>query len=303
MIAAETLLATEWCPQCYRQRPLELFVSKNGQRFTTTCADCRKRYSGWSTLSVAERQARLRAKPRTGVGYFVALTLKSKNRKTGLIPVSMTDMVSCPQACIFRDRGCYAEYGNVRAHWQTVPERGTSWREFCEAIAALPPGQLWRHNEAGDLPGRDDNVDIDALDMLVEANRGRRGFTYTHKPVTKVTVRRAIRKANDAGFTINLSAGSLAEADRLADLAIAPIAVVLPTGTPARSLKTPAGRTVVICPAETHAITCSTCELCAKPWRKSIVGFRAHGQAKAIVSDLVTLRRKTAPPPALEGAA
>lgn len=261
------------------------------------CRDCRKRYAGWAKLTVRERLARMRRKPRTGDGYHVALVMASGNRKTGRMPVSTTDMRSCPDACPFKNHGCYAEFGKVRMHWSVVPKRGTSWTRFCARILALPSGTLWRHNEAGDLPGRGDRLDGSALMRLVDANRGKRGFTFTHQPMLgnpRAGDRAWVRIANRNGFTINLSANNLRQADELAALDIGPVAVVLPSGAPDR-LKTPQGRDVIVCLNETKQLTCLECQLCAVATRKAIVGFRAHGQAKAIVSELVTLRtRKSA---------
>jgi len=71
---------------------------------------------------------------------------------------------------------------------------------------------LWRHNEAGDLPGEGDDIDVPKLRALVQANRGKRGFTYTHKPVLDNPQNAvAIKCANQNGFTVNLSADSIEE--------------------------------------------------------------------------------------------
>ena len=281
------------CRQCWKPKPLADFVGKRGGEILW-CVDCRKKYRAWQQLSVAERRAQMRVKPRGGIGLRVSLVLESMNRKTGRMPVSMTDMASCPTSCPLRGGGCYAEFGNVRVHWQRVAtDRAVSWQEFCRSIAALPPDTLWRHNEAGDLPGFGDALLTSALEQLVEANHGRRGFTFTHKPLRRAEERKAIALANARGFTINLSANSLEHADELAALAIGPVVVVLPSDAPTK-LATPEGRTVIVCPAETSGLTCATCGLCSKPQRKAIIGFRAHGQARAIVSDLVQLRRKEA---------
>lgn len=291
------IAATDWCNQCYRERPLTDFISGDGARILTRCGECRARYDGWERLSVEERAARMRAMPREGTGYIVKLVARSGNRKTGRIPVSLTDPVSCPETCRFRDQGCYASFGKLGSHWRDVARTGTSWRAFCEAIALLPEGELWRHNEAGDLPGAGDELDVVALAMLVRANRGRRGFTFTAKPLRTRAERDAIHAANDAGFTINLSADSLARADELAELAIAPVTVVVPTDEDLDDVHTPAGRSVVPCLYESRGLTCAECRLCARQQRASVVAFRAHGQARAIVSDtLVRLRRKEASP-------
>jgi hypothetical protein len=50
-----------------------------------------------------------------------------------------------------------------------------------------------------------------------------------------------------------------------------------------------------VCPAETGAaLTCKTCQLCAIPTRKTIVGFIAHGQSAALVSEIVRGKRAVA---------
>lgn len=69
------------------------------------------------------------------------------------------------------------------------------------------------------------------LTRLAMANRGRRGFTYTHYPPTPCN-QAAILNANRLGFTVNLSAETLAQADAYADLGIAPVVVVLPQESP-----------------------------------------------------------------------
>jgi hypothetical protein len=176
---------------------------------------------------------------------------------------------------------CYAQTGPLALHWAKVSDgrRGTDWQEFCETIASLPDGQVWRHNQAGDLPSDGETIDADALALLVEANAGRRGFTYTHhRPEGDNAF--AIASANALGFTVNLSADSVQDADALADLGIAPVVCVLPIDQ-TENTKTPAGRTVVVCPAtQRDDVSCATCQLCQRQ-RSTIVGFPAHGtQAK-----------------------
>ncbi len=208
----------------------------------------------------------------------VHLTLKSANAKTGPIPVSTTSALSCPSACPLKSGGCYADGGPLALHWRAVTagDRGMAWAEFCDAIGRLPVGQLWRHNQAGDLPGLDNAINADAMAMLVRANAGRRGFTYTHKPLTAENAR-IIRDANDAGFTVNLSANDLEHADALAESGAGPVVTLLPADAPAK-LKTPAGRPVVVCPAQTREdVSCVTCQLCARSDRPTVVGFLAHG--------------------------
>ena len=212
----------------------------------------------------------------------VHLSLKSANVKTGPIPVSTTAKESCPADCAMR-AGCYAASGPLALHWAAVSAgtRGTSWGEFTHAIAALPEGQLWRHNQAGDLPVAGGTVDAVKLGQLVAANAGRRGFTYSHhRDAASIAW---IRHANQWGFTVNLSANDLQDADYLAGHNAGPVVVVLPS-TQTANTTTPAGRAVVICPAtQRDDVSCATCQLCQRQ-RSTIVGFPAHGSRHRVIN-------------------
>ena len=179
----------------------------------------------------------------------------------------------------------------MRLHWSKVAERGRDWSAFCEQVAALPEGQLWRHNAAGDLPGENNALDSAALAQLVEANQGKRGFTYTHKPLTR-EIRAAIADANLRGFTVNVSCDSLEAVDSLG-LAL-PTVVVLPELAKGerepRVTRTPAGHRVVTCPAQYRETNCAECGLCQKSDRQYAIGFRAHGYAHRKVSAIAGKR-------------
>jgi len=218
------------------------------------------------------------------VSTWVHLTPKSANAKTGPIPVSTTEARTCPPSCPLRDKGCYAKGGPLGLHWRAVSDRsrGMAWSDFCASIAALPEGTLWRHNQSGDLPGEGERIDAGELLALVEANKGRRGFTYTHKH--RAENLHLIRSANALGFTVNLSANTIEHADALAETGAGPVCVILPQDTKANT-QTPAGRKVVICPAtQREGVSCATCRLCSRAERSCIVGFPAHGIAKRAVS-------------------
>ena len=221
------------------------------------------------------------------VDVLYHLTESSSNAKTGPIPVSTSSWSTCPDSCPLKSNGCYV-IGPVFFHWREVSNgrRGTTLDVFADAIRKLPRGQLWRHNQAGDLPGENQAIDAAALGKLVAANVGRRGYTYTHKPVldsqggAAAANREAIAAANRAGFTINLSANGLKHADKLAALGIAPVTTLCPDEVPENRL-TPDGRKVVICPAQTREnVTCASCGLCQKANRTCIVGFLPHGSQK-----------------------
>lgn len=207
---------------------------------------------------------------------------KSSNSKTGAIPVTYSQRETCPPSCPHYRSDCYAEDYYTRMSWDKVAERGGSLDQLCESIAALPEGQLWRFNVAGDLPGHGETVDAAALGEIVRANIGRRGFTYTHKKSADGLHWAA--HATRWGFTVNLSADDAGDADALSDADAGPVCCIVPMDTPEKSY-TPAGRTIIVCPAQSRDnVTCETCGLCARADRGVIIGFRAHG-TRARVTD------------------
>ena len=215
------------------------------------------------------------------------LTKKSKNKKVSdlengvFVPVSTSSKANCSDECPFKNNGCYADGYPLNLHWVKVTSGEREQDNFIKQIDALPDGTFWRHNQAGDLEGLNNDIDFKALTKLVDANKGKKGFTYTHKPMDTAAKRKAIKKANDEGFTINLSANNLNHADELFDLDIAPIAVVMPLGHTGNTV-TPKGKPVIQCPATREGDTttsCASCQLCQKQ-RHFAVGFPAHGSGK-----------------------
>lgn len=209
------------------------------------------------------------------------LTRVSNNKKCGPIPVSTSSKSTCP-TCPLKSNGCYAEGGPLRLHWDKVSDgtRGVDLEQFCNEVRALPKRQLWRWTQAGDLPGDHDLIDEVALQQLVQANRGRRGFGFTHYDPGRGDNGVAVLMANTNGFTMNLSANNLEHADELLAHDVGPVVVVLPSDA-TKPLRTPAGNFVAICPAtQRDDVTCATCGICAHPTRKAIIGFPAHGAAK-----------------------
>ena len=172
-------------------------------------------------------------------------------------------------------------------HWNKVSkgERGDSLDTLTRQIRSFPRGQVWRHNQAGDLPGFSNSIDSEKLAQIVQANKGRRGFTYTHKPCEgngnlETGNRAAVRFANREGLTINLSANNMSHADKLVELDAGPVVCVVPEATES-TFFTPQGRKGIVCPAQQRDdITCANCQLCSRVTRSVIIGFRAHGTSK-----------------------
>jgi len=213
---------------------------------------------------------------------MIGFVLKSSNQKTGRIPVAIAPKDTCPDVCPLKGNGCYANSGALNVHWQRVTEgtQGLSWGDFLAAVRALPAGQLWRYAQAGDLPGAGNTIDAVLLHELVEANRGRRGFTFTHKPLTDENIR-LIAFANRNGFTINLSANGARHANRLLAYGIAPVVTLLEKAAKRWAMFTASGERIVVCPAQSHGKTCLECQACANPKRQAVIGFIAHGSGRA----------------------
>jgi hypothetical protein len=224
-------------------------------------------------------------------------TQTSRNAKTGAISTTMTSAKACPNDCPLKNAGCYADGGATAINWRKITsgEMGLPWQEFIAAVKTkIIKGALWRHNVAGDLQSDGITIDADKLADLTKANKGKRGFTYTHhNTLNHAANREAVKAANAGGFTVNLSANNLAHADALAAQNIAPVASVLPAeyqrckNEPLADYKrrvatlpktTPDGRPVTICPATfIDVVNCANCGLCQNQNRKAIVGFPAHG--------------------------
>ena len=244
---------------------------------------------------------------------FVTFTLRSDNVKTGPIPVTISPRSTCPSSCPYASKnegGCYAENYGLRFVWNDLDRangatiNGKSkprsmksimpWGDMCGKIMDLPEDQIWRHDQAGDLPGKGGAINWPMLKALCEANatnrKGRRvkkrGFTYSHKDWTPSNLKK-IREANALGFTVNLSCNSPAHLETAP--AGFPLVVVVPVSWP-RVSKTVKGKKILVCPAqvtnaeipgiEDRGITCRSCGLCqSQKEDRPVIAFRAHGTA------------------------
>ena len=227
------------------------------------------------------------------------------NAKTGAMPTIYSPENTCPDSCVMKhDGSCYAKAHRFSApYWAKLSrgEIGISWDQMLATIRTFAPDTLARFNVAGDLPGNNNDIDRTKLKQLVRASRGRRLFTYTHKPVIGGNYAenvQAIFEANmkhkkSGTMLINLSADSLDQGVDLHALDIGPVAVVVPSDTSDKSFKH-RGVRVVVCPAQTkrgkeNKVTCASCNLCARD-RKAMVAFKAHGNGRKKIDQLISLR-------------
>jgi hypothetical protein len=227
-------------------------------------------------------------KPQTAGRLRFHLTPVSSNVKTGPIPVSTSSRETCPDTCPLKRMGCYGDGGPIAIHWAAVTDgsRGVPYGDFLGLIRELPAGQLWRHNQVGDLWKPGTLAGRTALNALVDANRGRRGFTYSHHKRTPRTVK-AFRAATANGFTVNASCHTEAEADAAMADGLRAVFIV-PADDPRTAWQTAGGNRAVVCPAQRFdGMTCQRCQLCqARPSNVAVV-FRAHGNGRRKVETVI----------------
>lgn len=213
-------------------------------------------------------------------------SLSLGNKKTGSMLLVRSPRATCPEACTLKNNGCYAQNFPLALHWEKQDTTGIGWKTVLYAIKTLPLGSLWRLFEAGDFESADGiKISPQQVVDVIEANHGRRGFGYTHYPVEPNFT--ALKVMNNSGFTINVSANTMDEAVAAFHSGL-PTTVVVPRKFPKD--KVVAGVRIVVCPAQTlegKNVTCLRCQLCQKPDRDYIIGFRSHGTKAKIVPTIM----------------
>lgn len=203
------------------------------------------------------------------------------NSKTA-IPTTRSWRGSCPSSCPLMGKSCYAENFPMVRHWEKLSREGISYEELLARIKALRRNTLWRHNDAGDLMGNGDTIDLTALTALVDANRGRRGFTYTHWSWR--TNEGLLKWSNRNGFTINISTKGVDDALEAFHAGLPTTVIVNTNGQ--KQVKV-GGVRIVICPAQRKKMTCAECGICQTPDRNYIIGFWPHGSKKSNLIKMV----------------
>lgn len=280
------------CGNCRRWLIIDKFLGKSKSPHKN-CNDCDEKMARLAQIDISQRAQGVsprRNLKSDGKNIRVFFSRASSSRKTGAIPVSMTSANTCPPSCGYYDRGCYAETHGLAVTWRRLSNdnEGMNWAQFLSLVRTLPDGQLWKHNEAGDLPGYGDELDLDMVVGLARAAQHTRGFTMSHKH--DFTVLRMVNAYG--GLVVNVSADNLEQADELWGEGL-PLTVVLPHDAYHKNVRTRKGRTVVVCPAQRFDhISCATCQLCAEGKRKSIVGFLAMGDQRKAISERLTGQMK-----------
>ena len=217
---------------------------------------------------------------------------KSGNTKTGIMPVTYNSAATCPDSCIFKNNGCYASQGYyTRMNWDKVTAgiRGGSFKELLNKIKALPASTLWRAHIAGDIPANErGEVSEVYINKVSEANKGRRGYTYTHHDLNIKNNSKLFKKANNKNFIINVSCESEQQADTAVNVHKLPAVMVVKSTEQRKAWTTAGGNRVIICPAQSAGRSCVDCRLCAdRPSPRLIIAFLAHGNAAKKINQIL----------------
>ena len=218
---------------------------------------------------------------------------KSGNKKTGFMPVTYNSRLSCPNSCIFKNNGCYADNYHTRLNWDKVTsgERGGTFKELLNNIKALKPGTIWRACVAGDIPSNNKGeISRTYIKGITEANQALKGYTYTHNRLDIGENISLLKTANKQGFTVNISTESEDAADN-AVLNSLPAVIVVKSTETRRSWFTKNKNKILVCPAQTSGANCIDCGLCQSRPKNLIIAFLAHGNhAKKIDKILDNLK-------------
>ena len=216
---------------------------------------------------------------------------KSGNKKTGFMPVTYNSRLSCPDSCIFKNNGCYAENYHTRLNWDKVTsgERGGTFKELLNNIKALKPGTIWRACVAGDIPSNNKGeISRTYIKGITEANKSLKGYTYTHNRLDIGENISLLKTANKQGFTINISTETEAAADN-AVLNNLPAVIVVKSTEKRRSWFTKNKNKILVCPAqdETKNVNCIDCGLCQSRPKNLIIAFLAHGNMSKLIDKIL----------------
>lgn len=208
---------------------------------------------------------------------MIKYSLSAGNSKTGAMLLVRSPRSTCPDSCGLKGNGCYAENFPLAFHWLKQETSGVDFATVLYAIRTLPRESVWRLFEAGDFEPSPENPELISPSQvlsLLSANKGKRGFGYTHYPVLPNL--EAFQLMNSSGLTINVSADTFEQAAVYFSLGL-PTTLLVSENFPKD--KTVDGLRVVVCPNQSlkSKPTCLQCQMCAKPDRDYVIGFRVHG--------------------------
>jgi hypothetical protein len=237
----------------------------------------------------------------------------SSNKKTGDIIQSYSSRATCPDSCIFKKNGCYADSYTTSRQWERCDNpQDTRYVSNSEQLSiSLKEAVfdklrknsdckkvLFRHNVAGDIATEGTSyIDKNRVETIVRAIEETnktvgnilQGYTYTHCKIDDNAVG-IIRDSSSRRFLINASCETVREVTHAKSFGVnAVIASVNPEETK-KELKA-VGLHSVQCPAQVREdIDCNKCQLCAKN-RKAVIIFKVHGNAYKKASKVIMMKK------------
>jgi hypothetical protein len=211
-------------------------------------------------------------------------SLSAGNSKTGAMLLVRSPRSTCPDACLLKGNGCYAENFPLVLHWMKQEQTGVDFATVLYAVRTLPKKALWRLFEAGDFEPSPENPELISSQQvisLIAANNGKRGFGYTHYPVLPNL--EVLQLMNASGLTINASADTFGQAKLYRSLGL-PTTLLVSENYPKDTVVD--GLRIIVCPNQSvkkpngKKPQCLDCQLCQIADRDYVIGFRAHGTKK-----------------------
>ena len=90
------------------------------------------------------------------------------------------------------------------------------YKELLKNISSLKPGTIWRACVAGDIPANNKGaISRTYINGIIKANQGLKGYSYTHHKLDIGHNIQYLKKANNQGFTINVSCETESQADNV----------------------------------------------------------------------------------------
>lgn len=199
---------------------------------------------------------------------------KSSNSKIGKGVACTYRQVgpTCPQTCQhLSNKSCYAMYAFVGIHQKKSGYDNDDKTVIADFVKNLPSKHKVRHHVSGDVMKPGNLIDHEYIDSLLDAHKNRpdlMGWTYTH-----VYEQLDPKKLNaNKSLTVNASCDSIEQAKEAKKNGW-PATVTVP-----EDFESSDG--IVVCPNQTHDVSCKDCMLCFRK-KRAIVGFRVHGSGKS----------------------
>ncbi len=207
----------------------------------------------------------------------------SQNRKLGSgVRATYREVgPTCPRDCKhLKDKSCYALYGFVNIHSRKSPFAQDDSERLHDWLEGLPENKKVRHHVSGDFMDPSGQVDNKYLKSMVESHRRRpdlQGWVYTH----------AWKEIDPKYINSTQSLTANASCDSVDDLKQAhkmgwPTTTVVSEKSSSQVIDLDGDTLrIVVCPNQTHGVSCAECMLCFRKNRKCAVGFRVHGTGKS----------------------